>query len=77
MLGELKGLEKFLNDKDNPSKLTGNQTYLTASELRQHLRKLWTNDKELLRHLFKALSLNATDWSTDMDNLRGKIKIIY
>ena len=49
-----------------PSKLTGNQTYLTASELRQHLRKLWTNDKELLRHLFKALSLNATDWSTDI-----------
>lgn len=49
-----------------PSKLSGYQTYVTASELRQHLRTLWTNDKELLRHLFKALSLNATDWSTDI-----------
>ena len=55
------------DDEDQrPTKSAGSQTFLTATELREHMRRLWFNDKALLRHLYKALSLNVTDMSTDI-----------
>lgn len=53
-------------ENQNPSKSTGTQKFLTPTELREHMRGLWTNDKTLLKHLFKALSLNVADQSTDI-----------
>lgn len=53
-------------EDQNPSKSTGTQRYLTPTELREHMRGLWTNDKTLLKHLFKALSLNVANQSTDI-----------
>lgn len=54
------------DDELNPSKSKGNQVFLPASELRQHVRGLWKNDKSLLQHLFKALSGALTDQPTDI-----------
>ena len=55
------GVEK---QDERPS---GEQTILYPHEVKHHLRKLWNNEKNVLRHIFRAFNVNAGSMEYPVD----------
>ena len=46
-------------EKQDEQQSSGEQTILYPHEVKHHLRQLWDNEKCVLRHVFRAFSVNA------------------
>lgn len=55
--------------KDEPqsSSSSGEQTILYPHEVKHHLRQLWDNDKQVLRHVLRAFAANAGSMEYPVD----------
>jgi len=52
--------------KDEPQS-SGEQTILYPHEVKHHLRQLWDNDKDTLRHVLRAFAVNAGSMQYPVD----------
>jgi len=56
------------NDETKDEKRSyAEQTILYPHEVRHHLRQLWANEKHVLRHVFRALAVNAGSMEYPVD----------
>jgi len=52
-------------DEQQQQSSSGEQTILYPHEVKHHLRQLWDNEKQVLRHVLHAFAANAGTGSTE------------